>query len=110
RNPLAGRRFRGQGFWSHLRSFVTTTRPKPSSKLNPQSVSLALTADNRPFVAGARAKSALSVALDDGGVETGDFAGLASSADTFAGWISSMKAEFRKTTGGGRPATPARPS
>jgi len=69
-----------------------------------------LSRDYRPFVAGARAKSALSVALDDGGVETGDFAGLASSADTFAGWISSMKAEFRKTTGGGRPATPARPS
>ncbi|WP_426039822.1 hypothetical protein, partial [Brevundimonas sp. DC300-4] len=38
----------GQGFWSHLRSFVTTTRPKSSSKRNPQSVSLALTADN-PF-------------------------------------------------------------
>ncbi|WP_426043139.1 S1/P1 nuclease, partial [Brevundimonas sp. TWP2-3-4b1] len=36
----------GQGFWSHLRSFVTTTRPKSSSKRNPQSVSLALTADN----------------------------------------------------------------
>lgn len=65
----------------------------------------------RPFVAGARAKSALSVALDtgEGGASAGDFAGLAASADTFAGWVAAMKTELRQKTGGNRPAAPARP-
>jgi len=35
----------GQEFWSHLRSFVTSMRPKPSSKRNLQSVSKTPTAD-----------------------------------------------------------------
>lgn len=65
----------------------------------------------RPFVAGARAKTALAIALDTGedGPSAGDFAGLAASADTFAGWVSTMKAELRRKTGGNRPAAPARP-
>jgi hypothetical protein len=64
------------------------------------------------FVAGARAKTALSIALADGtggGVSPGDFAGLAASADTFTGWVAAMKAELRTKTGGNRPAAPARP-
>lgn len=67
----------------------------------------------RPFVAGARARTALSIALDDGvggGASPGDFAGLAASADTFAGWVAAMKAELRTKTGGSRPAAPARTS
>ncbi|MDO9586506.1 MAG: hypothetical protein Q7J13_01100 [Brevundimonas sp.] len=64
-----------------------------------------------PFVPGARAKTALSIALDDGaggGASSGDFAALAASADTFAGWVAAMKAELRTKTGGNRPAAPAR--
>ncbi|MGZ9098875.1 MAG: hypothetical protein ACXW3O_04155 [Brevundimonas sp.] len=66
-----------------------------------------------PFVAGARARTALSIALDDGvggGAAPGDFAALAASADTFAGWVAAMKAELRTKTGGNRPAAPARPA
>jgi hypothetical protein len=64
-------------------------------------------------VAGARAKTALSSALDDGvggGASPGDFAALTASADTFAGWVAAMKAELRTKTGGNRPAAPARPA
>jgi hypothetical protein len=71
-----------------------------------------LSRNYRPFVAGARAKSALSIALDSGegdGPSAGDFAGLTASADTFAGWVSAMKTELRTKTGGNRPAVPARP-
>ena len=35
RHLLARRRLRGQGFGSHLRSYVTAMRPKPSSKRKP---------------------------------------------------------------------------
>ena len=69
-----------------------------------------LSRNYRPFVAGARAKTALSIALDDGGAAAGDFAALTASADTFAGWVVAMKAELRTKTGGNRPAAPARPS
>ncbi|MDP3803087.1 hypothetical protein [Brevundimonas sp.] len=72
-----------------------------------------LSRNYRPFVAGARAKTALSIALDDGvrgGAAPGDFAGLAASADTFAGWVAAMKTELRTKTGGNRPAAPARPA
>ena len=72
-----------------------------------------LSRNYRPFVAGARAKTALSIALDDsasGGAASGDFAALAASADTFAGWVAAMKAELRTKTGGNRPAAPARPA
>ncbi len=72
-----------------------------------------LSRNYRPFVAGARAKTALSIALDDGaggGASSGDFAALAASADTFAGWVAAMKAELRTKTGGNRPAAPARPA
>lgn len=72
-----------------------------------------LSRNYRPFVAGARAKTALAIALDDGaggGASPGDFAGLAASADTFAGWVAAMKAELRTKTGGNRPAAPARPA
>ena len=71
-----------------------------------------LSRNYQPFVAGARAKTALAIALDDGaggGASPGDFAGLAASADTYAGWIAAMKAELRTKTGGNRPAAPARP-
>jgi len=71
-----------------------------------------LSRNYRPFIAGARAKSALSIALDTGegeGPSAGDFAALAASADTFAGWVSTMKADLRRKTGGDRPAAPARP-
>jgi hypothetical protein len=71
-----------------------------------------LSRNYRPFVAGARARSALSIALDTGeggGPSAGDFAGLTASADTFAGWVSTMKADLRRKTGGDRPAAPARP-
>jgi hypothetical protein len=69
-----------------------------------------LSRNYRPFVAGARAKTALSIALDDGGAAPGDFAALAASADTFAGWVAAMKLELRTKTGGNRPAAPARPA
>ena len=71
-----------------------------------------LSRNYRPFVAGARAKSALSIALDAGegdGPSAGDFAALTASADTFSGWVAAMKAELRRKTGGNRPAAPARP-
>ena len=71
-----------------------------------------LSRNYRPFIAGARAKSALSIALDAGegeGPSAGDFAGLTASADTFAGWVATMKADLRQKTGGNRPAAPARP-
>ncbi|MDI1327316.1 MAG: hypothetical protein PSV23_11015 [Brevundimonas sp.] len=68
-----------------------------------------LSRNYRPFIAGARAKSALSVALDDDGVAPGDFAGLAASADTFAGWVTAMKSDLRTKTDGNRAAAPARP-
>jgi hypothetical protein len=70
-----------------------------------------LSRNYRPFVAGARARSALAIALDagEGGASVGDFAALTASADTFAGWVAAMKAELRQKTGGNRPAAPARP-
>lgn len=71
-----------------------------------------LSRNYRPFVAGARARSALAIALDAGqgdGASAGDFAALTASADTFAGWVATMKAELRRKTGGDRPAAPARP-
>ncbi|RZJ96978.1 MAG: hypothetical protein EON88_04830 [Brevundimonas sp.] len=72
-----------------------------------------LSRNYRPFVAGARSKVALSIALEglggtDGVASAGDFATLSASADTFAGWVNEMKAELRQKTGGNRPATPAR--
>lgn len=69
-----------------------------------------LSRNYRPFVAAARATTALSIALDDGvgGASPGDFAALTASADTFAGWVGAMKAELRTKTGGNRPAAPAR--
>lgn len=70
-----------------------------------------LSRNYRPFVAGARARPALAIALDagEGGASVGDFAALTASADTFAGWVAAMKAELRRKTGGNRPAAPARP-
>lgn len=64
-----------------------------------------------PFIAKARSANAIRVALDDnlsGVAGAGDFAGLASSADTFVGWVNAAKQDFRTETGGNRPATPAR--
>jgi hypothetical protein len=70
-----------------------------------------LSARYRPFVDGARSKTALSIALAgmDGAGSSTDFAALTVSADTFAGWVSAMKEELRRKTGGDRPAAPARP-
>ncbi|RZJ32148.1 MAG: hypothetical protein EON85_02145, partial [Brevundimonas sp.] len=72
-----------------------------------------LSRNYRPFVAGARSKVALSIALEgmggtDGVASAADFATLSASADTFAGWVNEMKADLRQKTGGNRPATPAR--
>ncbi|KQW82375.1 tetratricopeptide repeat protein [Brevundimonas sp. Root1279] len=70
-----------------------------------------LSRNYRPFVAGAKSKTALSIALDTGGAggaSAGDFASLTASADTFSGWVSTMKTELRQKTGGNRPAVPAR--
>lgn len=53
----------------------------------------------------------MRVALDDslsGVAGTSDFAGLTAGADTFVGWVTAAKQDFRKETGGDRPATPAR--
>lgn len=64
-----------------------------------------------PFIAGARSANAIRVALDDslsGVAGAGDFAGLTAGADTFVGWVNAAKQDFRKETGGDRPATPAR--
>ncbi len=64
-----------------------------------------------PFIAGARSANAMRVALDDslsGVAGTSDFAGLTAGADTFVGWVTAAKQDFRKETGGDRPATPAR--
>ncbi len=72
-----------------------------------------LSRNYQPFVAGARAKTALTIALaNDAGDSAlpGDFTSLAASADTFAGWVAAMKAELRTKTGGNRPAAPARPA
>ena len=68
-----------------------------------------LSRNYRPFVAGAKAKTALSIALAEDGVDPGDFAALTASADTFAGWVTAMKGDLRTKTGGNRPAAPARP-
>lgn len=71
-----------------------------------------LSRNYRPYVAGARARVALSIALDDGSggsASAEDFAMLTASADTFAGWVAEMKTDLRQKTGGNRPAAPARP-
>lgn len=81
-----------------------------------QSAALArLSRNYQPFVQRARQGPALRIALagPDGaeagaGAGTGDFAALASGADTFAGWVAAMKTQIRDRTGGSRPATPAR--
>ena len=72
-----------------------------------------LSRNYQPFVAGARAKTALTIALANNTGDSalpGDFTSLAASADTFAGWVAAVKAELRAKTGGNRPAAPARPS
>ncbi len=64
-----------------------------------------------PFIADARSANAIRVALDDslsGTAGASDFAGLTAGADTFVGWVTAAKQDFRKETGGDRPATPAR--
>lgn len=63
------------------------------------------------YVGGARSANAIRVALDDslsGVAGAGDFSNLSAGADTFVGWVGKMKEDFRKETGGNRPATPAR--
>ncbi|CAN5282882.1 hypothetical protein BH10PSE2_BH10PSE2_20980 [soil metagenome] len=52
----------------------------------------------------ARARSAAALRIALAGVDDpsaiSDFAGLTAGADTFAGWVAAMKADFRKQTGG----------
>ncbi len=62
-----------------------------------------------PFIAGAKSANALRIALDGPDGAPRNFTALAASADTFTGWVTGMKAQFRDRTGGNRPATPARP-
>lgn len=62
-----------------------------------------------PFIAGAKSANALRIALDGPDGAPRNFGALAASADTFTGWVTGMKAQFRDRTGGNRPATPARP-
>ena len=64
-----------------------------------------------PFIPRARSANAIRVALDDnlaGLAGANDFAALSANADTFVGWVNAAKQDFRKETGGNRPATPAR--
>ena len=65
-----------------------------------------------PFVDRARSAPALRIALagPDGGASPADFAALSAGADTFAGWVTAMKAQIRQRTGGNRAAAPARPN
>ena len=62
-----------------------------------------LSRNYRPFIEKARSAAALRVALDPlGGSEAGatrDLAGLSAGVDTFAGWVQTIKADFRKQTG-----------
>jgi len=65
-----------------------------------------------PFIERARLKAAMRIALDglDGAAtDSSSFGGLTAGADTFAGWVNAMKADFRKETGGSGNAAPARP-
>lgn len=74
-----------------------------------------LSRNYQPFVARARNADGLRIALDGldgmGGTATpGDFAALAAGVDTFNGWVTAMKSDIKKKTGGNRPAAPARPA
>ena len=58
-----------------------------------------------PFAAKARSAAAMRIALSgfdgmEGAVQTSDFGSLTAGADTFAGWVQTMKSDFRKQTGG----------
>ncbi|WP_225896809.1 tetratricopeptide repeat protein [Brevundimonas goettingensis] len=58
-----------------------------------------------PFAARARSAASMRIALSgfdgmEGAVQTSDFGQLTAGADTFAGWVQAMKADFRKQTGG----------
>lgn len=62
-----------------------------------------LSRNYRPFVDKARSAAAMRVALDTAnGEDVGapqDLAALTARVDTFAGWVATMKADFRKQTG-----------
>lgn len=72
-----------------------------------------LSRDYAPLVPGARSAGALRIALagpNGGDVNPAEIGTAAGGADTFAGWVAAMKAQFRQQTGGTRTAaTPARP-
>ncbi|MFT4911974.1 MAG: tetratricopeptide (TPR) repeat protein [Brevundimonas sp.] len=72
-----------------------------------------LSRDYAPLVPGARSAGALRIALagpNGGDVDPADIGTAAGGADTFSGWVTAMKAQFRQQTGGTRTAaTPARP-
>lgn len=70
-----------------------------------------LSRNYRPFVEGARSAAALRIALDtadgDGeGPQPQELANLTSRVDTFAGWVASMKADFRRQSGNQPAAAP----
>lgn len=69
----------------------------------------------QPFVDKARSPAAMRIALDgldgmESSAAAGDFAGLIAGADTFAGWVTTMKAQLREKTGGDRAATARSPA
>jgi tetratricopeptide (TPR) repeat protein len=72
-----------------------------------------LSRDYAPLVPGARSAGALRIALagpNGGDVNPADIGTAAGGADTFAGWVTAMKAQFRQQTGETRTAaSPARP-
>lgn len=66
-----------------------------------------LSRDYRPFVERAKSPAAVKIALDgldglEGTAAAGDFAGLTAGADTFAGWVATMKTALREKTGAGK--------
>ncbi|MGQ2989568.1 MAG: tetratricopeptide repeat protein [Brevundimonas sp.] len=63
-----------------------------------------LSRNYRPFIDKARSAAAMRVALDTAsgeGIGGQDLASLTARVDTFAGWVQTMKADFRKQTGAG---------
>jgi tetratricopeptide (TPR) repeat protein len=101
------------------RDAATPLTPEEESRLIRAGVAYSLAGDSaglsrlsrnyQGLVGGARQATALRIALDGGELaQAQDYAALASSADTFSGWVTAMKADLRQKTGGDRPAAPAR--
>jgi len=70
-----------------------------------------LSRNYRPFVEAARSVAAMRIALDTANgegeeVQPQELAGLTARVDTFAGWVASMKSDFRRQSGNQPPAAP----